>query len=70
MTNKEAIKECKPPTDDWEEYADKLWHIAYKRGRNDVMKQVKEIIDNIYSPIEDKYTDICGLIKESENNEM
>ena len=35
MTNEEAIKECKPPTDDWEEYADKLWHIAYKRGWND-----------------------------------
>ena len=70
MTNKEAIKECKPPTDDWEQYADKLYELAYKHGYDDAMKQVKEIIDNIYSPIEDKYTDICSLIKESVNNEQ
>lgn len=35
MSKEEAIKECKPPTDDWEYYADRLYTLAYEHGWND-----------------------------------
>ena len=58
MSKEEAIKECKPPTNDWEEYADKLWNIAYKRGWNDAKES-----ENMGLTIEvDNNEDLCNLM--------
>ena len=35
------IKDCQPPTDDWEAYADKLHDIAYKYGYEQAERDLK-----------------------------
>ena len=36
------IKDCQPPTDDWEHYADRLHDIAYKSGYEQAQKDMAE----------------------------
>ncbi len=35
------IKDCQPPTDDWEQYADRLHDIAYKNGYEQAQKDLE-----------------------------
>ena len=35
LEKQKAISELQPPTDDWENYADRLYDLAYLRGYND-----------------------------------
>ena len=34
----DAIETNRPPTDDWEHYSDKLYELAYKRGKEEAYK--------------------------------
>lgn len=58
-----SVKECKPPTDNWEQYADKLYELAYKHGYDDAMKQVAEVIDSPHDLVNGKYIDISSIVR-------
>ena len=48
------IKDCQPPTDDWEQYADRLHDIAYKSGYEQAKK---DILNNMRAEIEQALRD-------------
>ena len=41
---------------------------AYKLGYDAAMKEVKAIVFNRYSPVENSYEDVCALIRRWEND--
>lgn len=62
MTKQEAIKACKPPSDDWEQYADRLWELSIEYGRSTALDEVLDIIDTaqtykMFEGQEDTYLD-------------
>ena len=54
-----AIKTNNPQGDSWEEYANRLYDLAYKYGASDVLKRIKEEVHNTKQtkyPFTDKST--------------